>query len=71
MTCAEGSPPPLRARGKAGRGVQFEQGDEGGGLECGKFALGGLFLEVIQTAESPLFPCTFGENMLRATFGVC
>ena len=25
MTCAEGAPPPLRARGKAGRGVQFEQ----------------------------------------------
>ena len=25
MTCAEGAPPPLRARGKAGRGAQSEQ----------------------------------------------
>ena len=25
MTCAEGAPPPLRARGKAGRGAQIEQ----------------------------------------------
>ena len=25
MTCAEVAPPPLRARGKAGRGAQFEQ----------------------------------------------
>ena len=25
MTCAEGAPAPLRARGKAGRGAQFEQ----------------------------------------------
>ena len=36
VTCAEGAPPPLRARGKAGRGAQIEQGDEGGDLECGK-----------------------------------
>ena len=38
MTCAEGAPPPLRARGKAGRGAQIEQEDEGGGLEGGQFA---------------------------------
>ena len=38
MTCAEGAPPPLRARGKAGRGAQSEQGDEGGGLEGGQSA---------------------------------
>ena len=25
MTCAEGAPPPLRARGKAGRGAQIQQ----------------------------------------------
>ena len=25
MTCAEGAPPPLRARGKAGRGARIEQ----------------------------------------------
>ena len=42
MTCAEGAPPPLRARGKAGRGAQIEQGDEGGGLEGGQSAWGGL-----------------------------
>ena len=28
MTCAEGAPPPLRARGKAGRGAQIEQAGE-------------------------------------------
>ena len=42
MTCAEGAPPPLRACGKAGRGAQFEQGDEGGGLEGGQSAWGGV-----------------------------
>ena len=42
MTCAEGAPPPLRARGKAGRRAQIEQGDEGGGLEGGQSAWGGV-----------------------------
>ena len=71
MTCAEGAPPPLRACGKAGRGAQSEQGDEGGGLEGGQSAWGGLFLEVIHTTDSPLFPCTFGGNIFRAMFGIC
>ena len=42
MTCAEGAPPPLRACGKAGRRAQIEQGDEGGGLEGGQSAWGGV-----------------------------
>ena len=71
MTCAEGAPPPLRARGKAGRRAEIEQGDEGGGLEGGQSAWGGLFLEVIHTTDSPLFPCTFGGNIFKAMFGIC
>ena len=66
-----GGPSPSPRMWQGGPGAQFEQGDEGGGLEGGQSALGGLFLEVIHTTDSPLFPRTFGGNIFRAMLRIC
>ena len=71
VTCAEGAPPPLRARGKAGRRAQIEQGDQGGGLEGGQSALGGVVFGGDTYHGSSLFPCTFGGNIFKAMFWLC
>ena len=66
-----GGPSPSPRMWQGGPRAQFEQGDEGGGLEGEQSALGGLFLDVIHTTDSPLFPCTFGGNIFKAMFGIC
>ena len=66
-----GGPSPSPRMWQGGPRAQIEQGDEGGGLEGGQSAWGGLFLEVIHTTDSPLFPCTFGGNIFTAMFGIC
>ena len=66
-----GGYPSRRSRITTAPAGEIEQGDEGGGLEGGQSAWGGLFLEVIHTTGSPLFPCTFGGNIFRSMFGIC
>ena len=66
-----GGPSPSPRMWQGGPGAQSAQGDKGGGLEGGQSAFGGLFLEVIHTTDSPLFPCTFGGNIFKAMFGLC
>ena len=52
------TPTPTR---KQPPGGGIEQGDEGGGLEAGQSALGGLFLEVIHTTEALCFLVRLGK----------
>ena len=67
---ARAGPSPQRPFHTSVASGRLEQGDEGGGLEGGQSALGRLFLEVIHTTDSPLFPCTFGGNIFKAMFGI-
>ena len=64
-----GGPSPSPRMWQGGPGAQSEQGDEGGGLEGGQSALGGLFLEVIHITEALCFLVRLGEFFSKQCSG--
>ena len=64
-----GGPSPSPRMWQGGPRAQFEQGDEGGGLEGGQSAWRGLFLEVIHTTEALCFLVRLGEIFSKQCSG--